>query len=228
MSQQEDLSKFRAQIDEIDDKIINLLKDRMEIVKQVGELKAKTSATASFIRAGREASMLRNLTRKIDGVFPPGAIATMWRMIISTSLCIEQPMSISAYVHENDQSCYWLTREYYGTFVQTQTSGSTDEVISNVANGKTSIGILPLIDNSDSPWWIRPAKEKNDIYIFARIPFIEEQNPIAKPVLAIANVMPEQTDDDISVIAVYTKSPVSDIKKAFSESGLNANIIATK
>jgi chorismate mutase/prephenate dehydratase len=224
---QEDLSRFRAQIDAIDDKIIDLLKDRMEIVKQVGEHKAKNSATSSFIRAGREASMLRNLTKKADGKFPPAAIATIWRMIISTSLCTEQNMSISAYASK-DQACYWLAREYFGAFVKTERYASTDKVIGNVANGKTSIGILPLIDNSPSPWWIRPSTEKNDIYIFARIPFIEDKDPLVPPVLAIANVMPEQTDDDISVIAMHTKSSISDITTAFKNCSLNANIIATK
>lgn len=225
---QEDLSRFRSQIDAIDDKIIDLLKNRMEIVKQVGEHKAKASTTSSFIRAGREASMLRNLTKKADGKFPPAAIATIWRMIISTSLCTEQNMSISAFTNNNDQSCYWLAREYFGTFVKTLRENSTDKVISNVSNGKTSIGILPLIDNSPSPWWIRPSSEKNDTYIFARIPFVEDNDPLVPPVLAIANVMPEQTDDDISVIAVYTSHPATDVKKAFAENGLNANIIAEK
>lgn len=225
---QENLSNFRAQIDAIDDKIIQLLQDRLEIVKQVGKHKAQTSATSSFIRAGREASMLRNLTKKMDGKFPPAAIGTMWRMIISTSLCTEQDMSISAYVAENDASCYWYSREYYGTFIKTLRENSTDKVIANVAGGATSIGILPLIDNSEKPWWIRPSAEKNDIYIFARIPFIEDTDGFAKPVLAIANVMPEQTDEDISVLSVHTTSPVAEINNVFAVNGLSANIIAAK
>jgi chorismate mutase/prephenate dehydratase len=224
----EELNKFRAQIDAIDDKIIDLLKQRLEIVKKVGAYKARTSATGSFIRAGREALMLRDLTAKIEGKFPAAAIATIWRMIISTSLCYEQKMSIAAYVSDNDQSCFWHAREYYGTFVPISTHKSTDEVIKDVVNSPSAIGILPLLDNSGSPWWIRPGNEKNNVYIFARIPFIEENNLFAKPVIAIANVMPEPTDDDISVIAVHTKSPLDEIQNAFAAHKLNANIITTK
>jgi hypothetical protein len=137
-------------------------------------------------------------------------------------------MSISAYVYGEDTACYWYAREYYGTFVKTTREDSTDKVIDNVANGKTSIGILPLIDNSPSPWWIRPSSEKNDIYIFARIPFIEDMDGFAKPVLAIANVSPEQTEDDISVIALHTKSPLEEIEAVFAANELVPNIIATK
>lgn len=225
MSQKkEDLSIFRQKIDNIDDEIISLLKSRLEIVKEVGRHKSKNSATQSFIRAGREANMLRDLTKKIDGRFPPAAIANIWRMIISTSLCTEQDMSISAYTDSNANECYWLAREYYGSFVRTICENSADKVIDNVASGKTSIGILPL---KNSNWWIRPEGEHNDIFIFARIPFIEDsKNPVA-PVVAIANVMPEPTDDDVSVLSVSSKLGEEDIISAFENEGLNISVVSS-
>lgn len=225
-AQKEDLTKYRQEIDKIDDKIISLLKDRMEIVKEVGKHKLKNSATQNFIRAGREADMLRNLTKKIDGKFPPAAIATIWRMIISTALCSEQKMSISVYADSDKNDCYWHAREYYGTFVKTIRESSTEEVIKNVASNKTSIGMLPLIDRSDLPWWDRPQDEHNDIYIFARIPFIESANDDSVPSLAIANVMPEATNDDVSIISLHSPYTDQEVINAFKQVKLNANIIA--
>jgi len=225
-AQKEDLSKFRKQIDKIDDKIISLLKDRMEIVKEVGKYKSKNSPTQNFIRAGREADMLRDLTKKTDGKFPPAAIANIWRMIISTSLCTEQDMSISVYTDSNNNDCYWHAREYYGTFVKTTCEDSPAKVIEDVASGKTSIGMLPLIDKSDEPWWDRPMDEKNNVYIFARIPFVESADDKSVPSLAIANVMPEVTDEDVSIIAVHSDYEDTDVINAFKQVDLNANIIA--
>jgi chorismate mutase len=226
-AQKEDLSQFRKQIDKIDDKIISLLKDRMEIVKQVGKHKSQNSPTQNFIRAGREADMLRDLTKKADSSFPPAAIATIWRMIISTSLCTEQEMSISAYCDTNHNSCYWHAREYYGTFVKTVCEDSTQKVIENVASGQTSIGMLPLIDDSETPWWDRPREEKNNIYIFARIPFIESDDDDSIPSLSIANVMPENTDEDVSILSIHDADNKQQIIDAFKEKGLNAKIIAS-
>jgi len=219
---QENLNQFRQQIDTIDNQIIDLLKDRIEIVKQVGEHKKKASMTQSFIRAGREANMLRDLTNKIDGKFPAGAIATIWRMIISSSLSTEQNMSIATFANEKDNSSYWRAREYFGSFLNIERYNCTDTVIKKIASGETAVGVLPL-DNE--PWWVRPKNEKNDIFIFARIPFIEEDSGIPAS-LAIANVMPEATDDDISLMSVTTKSTENDILKAFSDNNLTANIIA--
>ena len=225
-SNKENLSKFRIQIDEIDGKIIDLLLDRMEIVEEVGKHKTKNSATDSFIRAGREATMLRDLTKKAKDKFPPAAIATIWRMIISTSLCTEQGLSISAYVSENDNTCFWHAREYYGSFVNIKCEEKSDNIINDIANGKESIGILPLIDESTEPWWVRPNNEKNNIFVFAKIPFIESRESFNKPVLAIANVAPESTGDDISIISLLGIQDIGNVKEIFAEQHLKIRIIA--
>ncbi len=225
-NKKEDLSSFRKKIDDIDIEIVGLLKKRMEIVKEVGHYKKQTSATQSFIRAGREATMLRNLVKEAKDTFPAEAIATMWRMIISTSLATEQEMSVSSYSSGQDKSCFWLAREYFGSFLKITQQESADKVIKDVTAGNASVGVLPLQDNSDKPWWVRPGKEKNDVYIFARIPFVETEKSKVPSALAIANVMPEATNDDISIISIHTTSPKENIEKFFANEGLKINFIA--
>ena len=76
--QNKKLALFREQIDEIDLKILNLLKDRMEIVKNVGELK-KSYNEKFYIRANREADMIKNLVNLADDKFPKSTIINIWR-----------------------------------------------------------------------------------------------------------------------------------------------------
>lgn len=199
----EDLSKFRKQIDAIDDKIIALLQERLKIVEQVGQHKSKTSKTKSFIRAGREATMLRDLTERMGEKFPKAAIATIWRMIISSSLATEQDMSIVTYANKENNTCFWRAREYYGSFLKISKQNSVDKVIHDVASGTASVGVLPLVDNSQNPWWVRPNSEKNDVFVFARIPFVQNNDSAEAPSIAIANVEPEKTGEDISLLSVY-------------------------
>lgn len=199
----EDLTLLRQEIDKIDQEIIDLLKRRINIVEQVGKHKSKHSKTSSFIRSGREAEMLRDLTKKMENKFPPAAIATIWRMIISTSLNLEQGMSAASYVNEEDETCYWLAREYYGSFIPISKEYNADDVVHKVASSEVAVGILPLLEQSNGiPWWLRPSKETNDLYVFARIPFIEQPHHNDVPVLAIANVFPEKTDDDKTLFAI--------------------------
>lgn len=223
---QEELKKLRIKIDSIDDNIINLLKERVEIVKEVGHLKAKNiGGTQNFIRSGREADMLRSLTNKIEGKLPKAAIATIWRVIISSSLAIEQDMRIKAYVESNNESCYWLAREYYGSFVDIEKISKTNDIIKQISENASYVGILPLIDNEKNPWWIRPDDEKNDIYIFAKVPFIENKKDDINPVLAIANVRPEKTEGDASIIAIK-KCNKEQVNKILSGLKLKYNILA--
>jgi len=219
------LSQLRNNIDAIDDKIITLLKERMEIVRSVGELKRETSASQSFIRAGREASMLRNLTKKADGIFPAQAIATIWRMIISTSLCVEQEISVYTY-NDQDNSCYWYAREYFGTFLKIHPTIDADKVIEAVANNPSAVGVLPLLDNSENPWWVRPQSEANNIYVFARIPFILEDSPLFLPALAIANTSPEPTEEDASLFSITTGASEKKLQGIFANNNLEADIIS--
>ncbi len=58
-----ELAAFRRQIDEIDDKIIDLLIERTGIVGRVGELKRKAAPGRCPIRPGREAEMLRRIMK---------------------------------------------------------------------------------------------------------------------------------------------------------------------
>ena len=218
------LSYYRMRIDEIDDQIITLLRKRVEVVHKVGELKKETSSSQSFIRAGREAKMLRELTKKADGVFPAQAIATMWRMIISTSLSIEQEMSIYTYVGA-DKNCFWLAREYFGTFLEINQLEDADKLIATVAKNPSAVGVLPLMDTSSNPWWVRPQGEANNIYVFARIPFIEEKHSDVQPVLSIANTSPEATDEDVSLFSVTTNLGAEGLQQIFLSKGLNSNIL---
>ena len=225
----EDLTKFRAQIDKIDDDIINLLRKRVAVVHEVGKHKTKASAGSklSFIRPGREAQMLRDLAKKGEDVLPVAAIATIWRMIISSSLCIEQDMNIAVVANDEDESCFWLTREYYGNFVTTTRYEKPTEVIEAVANHQAAVGVLPLeVPEYARPWWVRPEDEKNDIYIFARIPFVEREGEKLPAALAIANVMPERTENDVSILAVHAILPIDEVQACFAAAGLGVKAIA--
>jgi chorismate mutase len=221
MSDENTLSNLRKEIDRVDNEIIQLLRQRTEYVKKVGEFKAsKTPEHISFIRSGREATMLRHLTEQLEDTFPKAAIATIWRMIISTSLNLEKPMSIASYYEAGQEQAYWLAREYYGAFLDITRESSTESVIKRVAKNEVSVGILPLSEKLEQAWWLRPQSEQNDIFVFAKIPFITEKSDPFSPVLAIANVLPEATGDDISLLAV---EGVVDTEKTLANIGSALN-----
>jgi len=168
--------------------------------------------------------MLRALTKKAEGIFPPAAVATIWRMVISASLSVEQNISIYTYAG-SDKNCFWLAREYFGTFLEMYTEDNVENLIAKVSKNPAAVGVLPLMDNSKKPWWVRPQGEANNVYVFARIPFIFEDSSLVPPVLAIANTSPEPTDEDISLFSVTTNSEKKKLQEIFKKNGLTANIL---
>lgn len=199
---------LRASIDEVDNKIIALLKERCGYVKQVGMTKkARQQAGKCFIRSGREADMVRRMFATFSKeTFPASAAAHLWRIIIAASLSLESSLSVSAYYSDTKQDVYWLAREYFGNFTPTFKQSTTRRVLADVMDEKAEVGALPMPDQSpEGSWWL---KLPEDIKIFACVPFIMagEAHP---PVLLIARVDPEPTGEDVSLISIETQADVS-------------------
>jgi len=195
------LEEFRRKIDAIDDKLINLLMERTELVAEVGALKDKTAPGICPIRPGRETSMVRRIAGQFaDTAFPPSAAAAIWRIIIGASTSVEAELKVAVYATDKENDMFWLAREYFGPSAQIIREPHFNRVIGNIMDGKASVGVLPMWRRSDTTgWWtnlLQPGKDTPKI--FAHVPFIA-QGREAQSALAIGQVIPEDSGDDISV-----------------------------
>lgn len=228
------LAKLRQKIDAIDDAMIALLIERAQIVEEVGALKSHSSDSVSFIRPGREATMLRRLMEKTNNAFPKAAIAAMWRIIIGASLNIEQKLQVSVHIHEGDTTPYWYSREYFGAFTQLTTYRTSAQVISDLSQDKANVGVLflPLGVDSDT-WWCNFNPAQHNMYIFAFIPFVQpslEKNQTEIPkLIALAKAMPEETGDDKTVLVLNVSADISQTKiiKLFEQHGFQTEYLAS-
>lgn len=226
-----ELAKFRSQIDALDVQIINLLKDRIAIVNQVGELKRKTAPGRCPIRPGREADMLRTIMKEFEGSsFKPESAAAIWRIIIGASTAAEAPLNISVYAPERESDMYWMAREYFGPTAGFIRQPHIKRVIGDIIDGKASVGVIPMAGSSDSTyWWTNLVQGVDTPKIFARIPFVLHDTPGKKApaAFAIARVMPEETGDDQSLLVLEADQNVSQnrLQTAFVAAKLDVNWI---
>ncbi len=224
-----DISKLRASIDAVDDKIIALLNERCGYVKQVGMTKkARQQAGKSFIRSGREADMLRRMfTVFSKEEFPAQAAAHLWRIIIAASLSLETSLNVSAFTSDAKQDVYWLAREYFGNFIPISKQSSTRRVVADVIDEKAEVGALPMPDHStEGSWWL---KLPEDVNIFACVPFIISGDT-PPSVLLIARTEAEPTGDDITLISIETEQDVSQsrLKAIFDKHQTNINWLSVE
>lgn len=226
-----ELVEFRRQIDEMDNQIASLLKQRSQIVEKVGEYKRKQGHNGCFIRPGREADMLRRIWKEFaDSKFSSVAACNIWRAIISASTQIESDMRISVYAPDGQDTLYWLAREYFGSFCTITRHPNCNRVVGDVVDGKAEVGILPPLNQEEhSNWWLTLAQQQeNPPQIFAHIPFVTSKSETSRySSFAIARINPEPTDSDVTLIAVETADiSINRLTTAFATAGMKASRIA--
>lgn len=222
------LQKHRDAIDTIDRQIVALLKERIGIVGNVGQLKRNHTTLRSFIRSGREADMIRHFYAEFDGTaFAAEAAASIWRHIIAASTHHEAPLIMASVISEQDCPLRWLGREYFGSFIGDKQYNSYDELFAAMKSGDANIAIVPSIESRQNEWW--PYLTHEDApKIFACLPFIVEEG--SQPAAyAIAYLTPEMTSDDTSFFIIEHEgmSEESFWHESLAQYGLNALTIST-
>jgi len=89
----EKIQELRKKIDELDDKIIDLLNQRAKIVIEVGDI--KKAEKLDFHSPNREREILERLTSRNRGPFPQDTLKAVYREILSSSLSLERPLRIA-------------------------------------------------------------------------------------------------------------------------------------
>ena len=129
------LDDLRAQIDDIDTQILQLLAKRMEIVEKVGSLKRSEGVKGVFIRPKREDDMMKRILAEGAGKFPPKALFSIWRAIISASLQVENPFRVFT-TKEAGKEVF----EYFGAFTEYVIVENEEEVFVKMTN--KDVGVL--------------------------------------------------------------------------------------
>ncbi len=223
------LIPLREQIDAIDEQLIGLIKQRIAVVEKVGEFKKATAPNLCPIRAGREATMIRSIAECFkDSSFSAATAAAIWRLIIGASTHAESKLVISVLYTEKEHDYFWMAREYFGPSVTITKQPNVKRVISDVLEGKSTIGLLPNFSASDGDeWWASLVQAAADApKIFAHLPFVftDESAKRMPTALAIAKLLPEDSGEDVSFYVLNTANDVS--QHRLQSSFTSANLIA--
>ncbi len=167
-----DLEELRRRIDEIDDRLQDLLIERIEIVAHVGAHKRRNDGIAPH-QPAREAEMLRRLVARNHGALPPATLVRMWRELLAATTRLQGAFTIACYAPPEAQGFWDLARDHYGSHTPMLPYSSTSQVIRAVTEGQAAIGVLPMPEEEEpDPWWrhLLSASE-NTPHVIARLPF---------------------------------------------------------
>jgi chorismate mutase/prephenate dehydratase len=140
-----ELEKLRKEIDEVDNKIVDLLNKRAEVVIDIAHI--KRNEKAKFYSPEREREILERLITLNKGSFPNDTLKVIYREILSASLSLEEPMRVAClgplatYTH-------LAALRHFGSSASFLPVESIKGVFEAVDSGKAEFGIVP-IENSN-------------------------------------------------------------------------------
>jgi chorismate mutase/prephenate dehydratase len=225
------LDDLRRRIDEIDDRLHDLIMERAAIVEQIGASKKRGQVAA--LRPGREALILRRLLARHRGGFPRAALARLWRELISGSVMMQGDIAVAVAALE-EMPDYWdLARDHFGSNIPMTAYHSLGETLRALADRKVAVAVLPMpAEGEREPWWPLLARAGAAApRVLARLPFVGRGNARGDgglDALAVGHADPDPTDDDRSLIALELTGELSRARliAALKEAGLAVTLCA--
>jgi chorismate mutase / prephenate dehydratase len=206
-----DLADLRRHIDEIDDRLHDLLIERAAIVGRVAA--SKKNSDVAFYQPAREAEILRRLAARHRGALPFASVVRIWREMLAATVRIETPFAVAVSAPAEAQGLWDLARDHFGSHTPMSAYRSIGQVIRAVTEGQASVGILPMPQEGDSdPWWRHLLSEDNNApRVIARLPFGPRGNARSDgaDALAIGSGKQLETGADRTLFAAESAADIS-------------------
>lgn len=143
---EERLKELRAEIDAIDDRILELLNRRAKAVIEVGRIKADRNLR--YYVPEREAEILRRLLDANRGPFPQDALKAVYREIISASHSLEKPLSV-AFLGPKATFTHLACLKHFGESADYVPQINVSAVFDAVERGLADFGVVPIENSSE-------------------------------------------------------------------------------
>lgn len=205
------LADLRADIDRIDQAVLELLIERTEVVRQIAEIKADRAHDRLALRPAREAEVLRRLVDHAGERFPAPVLVRMWRELVAAQTRLQTPLAVAVHVERHDGLTWDLARDHFGSLTPMQRVESASQAIRAVGNDSAQVAVLPL-PGDDDRWWMALMSDHYDrLRVFARLPFIHapERDVDDGHAFGIGRIELEPSGDDLTLLAIEAEPGVS-------------------
>lgn len=151
MSEADQLKALRVRIDNLDERILELISDRARCAEEVARVKMaslKPGETPVFYRPEREAWVLKHIMELNKGPLGNEEVARLFREIMSTCLALEQPLKV-AYLGPEGTFSQAAALKHFGAAVISQPMAAIDEVFREVVAGAVNFGVVPVENSTE-------------------------------------------------------------------------------
>jgi len=140
----ETMTSVRDRIDNIDNQILFLLKERLLCAKEIGRLKNRDNR-AKWDPL-RERQIFERLTSLNNGVFPTEPLHSIFREIITTCRLSQKTVTVS-YLGPEATFSHLAGVKYFGQSAKFIPADTIEDIFHDVEHGRVTYGIVP-VENS--------------------------------------------------------------------------------
>lgn len=140
----EELKKFRAQIDTIDDELLKLFNHRAKLAQQIGHAKNG----GAVLRPEREAQVLKRMVDANTGPLSAQSITTLFTEIMSHCRALEEPLS-AAFLGPQGTFTEAAMVKRFGQACKGVSCASIDDVFRKVESGEANYGVVPVENSTE-------------------------------------------------------------------------------
>ncbi len=140
-SREELLAETRARIDELDERLLEMLNERSRLSLEVGRIKA--GENSNIFKPQREEEILRRLSARNQGPLPESGLRSIWREIFSASRSLQRPLRV-AYLGPEGTFSYFAGIEYLGHSASFRACANLHQVFEEVNATTCDLGVVPL------------------------------------------------------------------------------------
>ena len=223
------LEHLRAEIDRIDQEVLDLLIERSAVVRRIGDVKGDRLDGRSALRPAREAQILRRLAARASGRFPAPVLVRMWRELIAAQTRLQAPLSVAVFAREEGALPVWdLARDHFGSATTMIPVDRAIQALRALGDGSATVAVLPL-PHDDESWWVSLMSDHDlRLRAFARLPFVSSHGDEARA-LAIGQLEVEPSGDDLALLAIEAGPGLSRgrLRELLVAAGLNPGWAST-
>ncbi|MGM0507820.1 MAG: prephenate dehydratase [Fusobacteriota bacterium] len=140
------LEENRKKINEIDNKILDLLKKRVKAVKNIGKIKENSDGIVYIPE--REKQIFDKLTKKNDTGLEDKDIINIYTEIISACRNLESSLSV-AYLGPKASFTHSAAVKKFGSAVKFNSQNSIEEIFDTVERSKADYGVIPIENSTE-------------------------------------------------------------------------------
>lgn len=212
----ETIDALRAEIDRVDEKLLQLVTERIGLGRRVAAAKAAAGETGFGYRPARELALVRALVSQVGDSAPPPALSVIWRALMAANLAQQGPFKVVA-----TPDAAPAARAAFGAGAQPDVMTAT-LALAHAAGDEHCLAVLPFPRHDGHDWWRLLGDPRfTDVRVVAAAPIVRPADGLPD-VLVLSTRAPEGAGEDHSLLILEGAAP----RAALALRGLHTTLAA--